>query len=155
MAGGSSISINGDGFVPSQTAVVLGSSTFQLKNSNANIAYTSINFETLPNQEGAYELSVYVNGFQAVCSNNNCNYTFTSAATPKLTAVSPNTLSDSNTLITITGQNFGSDSSKVKVSIGGEDCAVASTSQTTITCTLNRLALGNQAVMVTIDGKYF
>jgi len=152
LAGGASISINGDGFVSSKTVVVLGSSTFQA-NSNANIAFTSIDFETLANQDGTYETTVYVNGFQASCVNNNCGYAFTSAATPKLTSVSPNTLSDSNTLITITGDNFGSDSSKVQVSVGSEDCVVASTSQTSITCTLNKLALGNQLVLVTIDGK--
>lgn len=151
LAGGAQLSVSGDGFVSSKTLVVLGSSSYQAK-TNANITYTAINLETITNQAGTYELSVFVNGEQAACINS-CNYTFESAYTPKLTSVSPNSLSDSNTLITITGENYGNDSSRVHVTIGGENCQVVTAEQTSITCTLNRLALGNQPVVVRVDGR--
>ena len=151
MAGGTQMFISGDGFVSSQTSIVLGSSTYRTS-STVNITYSSISFETLPNQDGSYEATVYVNGFQALCVNNNCSYTFSSVSTPKVTSVSPNTV-NSSTLVTINGDVFGTDLSKVHVMIGGEICQVATVQQTIITCNLQALPLGKQAVVVKVDGK--
>ena len=106
----------------------------------------------MSNQDGAYEVSVYVNGLQAVCINNNCNYNYATSITPKISSVSPNSLSDTNTLLTINGQNFNTDASKVKVNVGAENCQVLTSSKTKITCTLNRLALGDQQVVIIVDG---
>lgn len=87
--------------------------------------------------------------------NSNCNFTFAASITPKVTSVSPNSLNEANTLITINGENFNKDASKVKVNVGSENCEILSASQTKLTCTLNRLALGNQPVVVSVDGKLY
>lgn len=117
-----------------------------------NISYSSIQFNTLANDNGTFELQVYVNGLQAICDN--CLYSFLNSSTPKIYSISQNYLNDSSTLLTITGENYGSDLSKTKVVIGCQNCEVNTVTDTSITCTLNNLELGKQDIVVNIDGKY-
>jgi hypothetical protein len=79
----------------------------------------------------------------------NCTFTTSSSYTPTITAVSPNTVSDSNTEITIDGQNFGIDSSNITVRIGDQNCLVSSVLDTQLNCTINGLSVGDQPVVVT------
>ena len=93
-----------------------------------------------------------VNGVDAVC-NTNCNFTFSSSSTPTLTSITPLTLSTPNTIFTISGTSFGTDLTKVSVTIGRVTCQVTSTIDTNIMCTLPYLDLGSQTVAVLINGK--
>ena len=96
-------------------------------------------------------MQVYVNGLQAICSD--CFFSFLNSSTPIIFYVSKKYLNDSNTLLTITGENFGSDLSKTKVVIGCQSCEVNTVQDTSIDCTLNNLELGKQDIVVHLDGK--
>ena len=92
-----------------------------------------------------------VNGVDAVC-NTNCNFTFDSTLTPSVSSISPTSLTTPNTVFTISGNSFGTDMSKVHVTIGQVTCQVTSVVDTSIVCTLANLNLGIQNVNVLIDG---
>lgn len=94
-------------------------------------------------------MSVNVNGVSARCSN--CNYEFSSSIAPKLSSITPTSVSDITT-ITIQGSQFGTDASKINVKIGSDFCTVTDLNDTQIKCTLNALRLGSQAVVVNLNG---
>jgi len=157
ISGGTQVTINGDGFTPSLTSLILDLSLYSLL-SNANniqIAYTSISLTTLQDQSGTFPLNINVNGVAAVCEGAalNCNFTFSSSSTPTLTAITPSSLSVANTVFTLSGATFGTDLTKVHVTIGEIGCQVTSVTDTSIECTLANLNLGAQSVNVLIDGK--
>ena len=151
MAGGTLLTISGDGFVSSISQIILGVSSY-FNNINANVTYDSIILNTYPDQEQAYELMVYVNGVKAIC-NANCNFTFTIDSTPELSSISSNKFNDLNTTFTINGSKFSADMSKVQVTIGDEICYIDSSSLTSISCILPKLNLGSQNVNIFIDSK--
>jgi hypothetical protein len=106
---------------------------------------------TQKDQSGTFEIRAFVNGVAAVC-NTNCNFTFDSTLTPSVTSVSPTSLATPNTVFTISGTSFGTDMSKVHVTIGQVTCQVTSLVETSIVCTLANLNLGTQNVNVLKDG---
>jgi len=109
---------------------------------------------TQQDQAGSSQIQTSVNGVSAVC-NTNCNFTFSSALTDAVSSISPTSLSTPNTVFTISGTSFGTDMTKVHVTIGQVDCQVTSTTDTEIVCTLSNLNLGSQSVSVLIDGKRY
>lgn len=127
-------------------------SQYSVKNSNAQITYNNITFTTQQDQAGTYQMKTSVNGVDAVC-NTNCNFTFDSTLTPSVSSISPTSLTTPNTVFTISGNSFGTDMSKVNVTIGQGACQVTSVTDTEIVCTLANLNLGSQSVAVLIDGK--
>jgi len=152
--GGTLLTINGDGFSISQTYVIIDLSQYSILNANAQIANTNITLTTQKDQSGSFEIRAFVNGVAAVCSTN-CNFTFDPTLTPSVTSVSPTSLATPNTVFTISGTSFGTDMSKVHVTIGQVTCQVTSVVDTSIVCTLANLNLGSQNVNVQIDGSYF
>jgi hypothetical protein len=148
------VTITGDGFISSLTSVILHLSQYNALNGKiTQITDTSLTLTTQSDQAGTFQLATYVNGVAAVCQIANCNFTFSSSFTPTLTSITPLTLSTPNTIFTISGTSFGTDSSKVSVTIGRVTCQVTSTIDTTIICTLPYLDLGSQNVAVLINGK--
>ena len=127
-------------------------SQYSVKNSNAQITYNTITFTTQQDQAGTYQIKTSVNGVAAIC-NTNCNFTFDSNLTPSVSSISPTSLTTPNTVFTISGNSFGTDMSKVRVTIGQGACQVTSVTDTEIVCTLANLNLGSQSVAVLIDGK--
>lgn len=126
-------------------------SQYSVKNSNAQITYNNITFTTQQDQAGTYQMKTSVNGVDAVC-NTNCNFTFDSTLTPSVSSISPTSLTTPNTVFTISGNSFGTDMSKVHVTIGQGACQVTSVIDTEIVCTLANLNLGSQSVAVLVDG---
>jgi len=151
ISGGTRITINGDGFTSALTSVILDLTQYSILNSNAQITYNNITFTTLEDQPGTYQIQTSVNGVVAICETN-CNFTFSSAFTPTVSSISPTSLTTPNTSFTISGTSFGTDMSKVQVTIGQVACEVISTIDTAIICTLPNLNLGSQSVNVLIDG---
>ena len=152
ISGGTQVTINGDGFTSSLTSVILDLSQYTVSSVNTQITYTSITFMTKQDQVGTFQVKTSVNGVNAVCEAANCNFTFSSSSTPTLSSISPTSLITPNTVFTISGTSFGTDLTKVHVTIGQVTCQVTLTTDTSITCTLPNLNLGSQSVQVLIDG---
>jgi hypothetical protein len=141
--GGNEVTITGDGFVPSATTIVLGSSVYTAQ--NAEITYTSITFVTNAEQADTYDITVYVNGYTVECDID-CSYGFSAQNTPQISSVSPTSVSSANTEITISGSLFGSVASDVEVMIGSQECVVSTVSDTEIKCTPSGLEIGEQSI---------
>ncbi len=149
--GGNEVTITGDGFVPSATTLVLGSSVYN--DQNARITYTSITFVTNPEETDiTHNITLYVNGYQVVTEIDN-SYAFSAEDTPEILSVSPTSVSLANTEITISGNLFGTSSSDVEVKIGVQDCVVSTVTNTEIKCTLSGLEIGDQSVNLRIKSK--
>ena len=141
--GGNELIITGDGFLPGVTVISLGSSLYTLE--NAEIDYETIKFVTNPELEGEYEIGVYVNGKKVPCDQI-CIYNFVSTGAPTLSSVWPEYVDSTNTIVTISGENFGEIVENVDVQIGSQICTVLYVNDTEITCSLLGLEIGPQQV---------
>ena len=151
-AGGTVVTINGDGFNQDTTVVAIGQTSYY-KGKNAQITNNTIVITTSNYIDDTNDLQVYVNNVLAVCTSDQCQYSFSDQSTPTLSQISPLTVNDS-TLMTLTGASFGSDPTKIKITIGSSNCgSVSITSNTVVTCQLDGLNLGKQNVNLNVDGK--
>ena len=146
------MTVSGDGFSASLTRVILDLTQYSLASANAQITYSSIVFITQQDQSGTFPIRASVNGVSALC-NANCNFTFSSSATPTLSSITPTTLTAPNTDFTISGNLFGTDMTKVHVTVGQIVCEIQSVTDTTIACRLPYLSFGSQTVNFLIDGN--
>jgi hypothetical protein len=150
--GGNQIVIEGDGFVPDLTAFTHGSSYFTMN--EALISYNSIIFDSLPDQEGDYNISLWVNDQMALCDEEECIYSFLSSHTPALYSLSQNYVNQSNTVLTINGSNFGTNSSAVSIKIGKQICAILNVENTTVSCKIDGLEIGQQSISLRVLSNY-
>ena len=134
------------------TSITIGSIIYT-KSLFESITYNSIKFNTIENQNGIFEISVLVNGLKALSEN--FTFSYHDHLSPKIFSVSPSYLNDSNSLIRLSGQNFGAIKSKLHISIGGQNCEAQTAADTSITCILNKLNLGQQNIKVKVDGINF
>lgn len=157
-AGGTLVTISGDGFTPEDTRVIVGRMEYT---SQANITYTQIRFITqLPPSayiDQAIPVTVLVGTNAALCSSGSCTFTWARRLTPLLTSLTPTSITSSSTL-TLTGQNFAAAGgplavSSVTVTVNGQACNVTSASNATITCQTPSLPLGNHSLTVSIAGE--
>jgi len=146
--GGTSIKINGDGFNAATTNVQFGDS-FNYNKLNSDISFDRIIIQSNALTDGVYLLNVLVNNQNSLCSLDNCSFTASSSYTPSISTVSPNNVTDSNTEVTIDGQNFGTDLTKVSVKIGDDNCYVSNVTDTQLKCNLDGLSVGDQTIVVT------
>lgn len=150
------VTITGDGFLSSQTRLILGGIEYT---STANITYNQIQFYTT-SPPTAYinqliPVTILIGNNAAICSIGSCTYTWSRSSTPIITSVSPTSISGSQNLI-ITGQNLNPTGlvsiGDIDATIGGETCSVTSVTNSSIACTINALQLGNQSILVSVDG---
>lgn len=151
------MTISGDGFVPGDTRVIVGSIEYT---SVATITYSQIEFETTvppPNYiDQTIPIIILVGSSQAVCSSGSCSFKWAQSVTPYLTSVSPSSINGPQTL-TLTGQNFAGSSSvsasNVNVNVNGVSCNVTSATNSTIVCNIGSIQAGNYSVVASINGK--
>ena len=144
--------ISGDGFT---SATLLQLSGITYSTANANISYNQITLQTRSAPSSVANIVVYVNGVQATCSATpNCAFTFSSSIAPSIISASPLSVSDAAT-ITITGTQFGTDITKLMVTIGTQVCSVQTVTNTQLTCNVPGLNLGAQLVSINLAGNYF
>ena len=53
----------------------------------------------------------------------------------------------------MSGESFGTNLTKIHISIGGQNCESQTVADTSITCILNKLNLGQHDITVKVDGK--
>lgn len=152
--GGQVVTISGGGFIAGETTVMIGTYDCPV----ISVDYSTITC-TLPRagREGFKNAKVTVTASDgqkadAVCSSTSsslCSYQYKSDQTPTVTGVSPDTISGSTTL-TVSGTNFGTDTSAISVTIGGEVCSVSAATDTSLTCTVPSAPVGDQSVNVNV-----
>jgi IPT/TIG domain-containing protein len=78
-----------------------------------------------------------------------------SRVAPTITSVSPGQLQTTSTLIIIQGNNFGTSSDSVSVTVGGIQCTgvIISSSHQQVTCTVPEGVTSNLAVIITVAGQ--
>jgi hypothetical protein len=106
---------------------------------------------TNANLNESSQITVTSRNVQAICLAASCTFTFSQQMTPLISSVSPNNVNASS-LVTIAGDNFGTNLTNVNVNIGKQNCIPSSVTNQLITCLLNGLNLGNQNVAVNIFG---
>ena len=156
LAGGAMVTITGFGFGDS-VSVLFGSYACNVVESS----YTEIMCETPVSVSSTImdvEVYVSVNGqFQkAECETGNqiCQYAYSSSLTPTISSIDPTSMSGATTF-TITGTNFGTDTSVLEVFIGSESTTIMSTDGTTLVATIQNVPAGSNDVVVrhTSNGK--
>ena len=149
--GGTSVQISGDGFLVDRTIVSLSGISYS--KSNSNISYSNVSLITSSSSVGSNSISIYVNGVLAICSSN-CNYQFSTNVAPTISSISPTSVS-SLSIMSITGTQFGTDKTKLTVTIGNNNCNMINATANLITCSLNSLYVGQHSVVVNLKGIRF
>ena len=154
--GGTLITITGDGFTPADTRVIVGSLEYT---SIATITYSRITFVTQAPPSNYIDqlipVTILVGTNHAVCSAGSCSFTWARSVTSYLNSVSPTFITAPQS-ITLTGQNLAATGSimgpNAHVTIDGQSCNVTAVSNSTITCTIGNIQVGNHTVVASIDG---
>ncbi|XP_051729222.1 fibrocystin-L-like [Ctenopharyngodon idella] len=164
-AGGAVVAIQGSGFDPNITRVLICNRecTVHLQNSTS----TQLNCEVPPNNGTEAERActvIVMNGGDAVNLTN--SYTYRSSLTPVITSVTPRRGGTAGgTRLTITGSGFSSNVSEVTVTIAGSVCDVQSANESQIICVTNsqprsqetqvRVQLGNRGIARMNNATFF
>jgi hypothetical protein len=153
--GGANLVIMGDGFIGE--TILTFDAIYSLTQDTLNMLsyqmqYDSITIVTNPNDEVDFNISVTVNGIDAICRVH-CNYNFSADYTPIVSSVYPLSVSGL-TEITINGTGFSNDTTMISVKVGNQPCLVTASSETEIICNLTGLEFGKQSIVVNLNGIY-
>lgn len=89
----------------------------------------------------------------AVCTSGSCTFLYSSTATPEVTNVTPDAISETTkTTLTLMGSNLKSLVEGAAVMVGDQECSVQSQSVDTIKCTITNLPRGLNDVSVDVAG---
>ena len=136
--GGQTVVIAGNGFSGSMddTTVDVGGEICDVTACTSS----SVTCTTPAGADGSSDFVVTSNGVQFPA----VSFSYSAASTPSVSSVSPTEGSGAQTL-TISGSHFGA---APEVSIGGSDCAVTASTDSSISCDLPAIAGGDYAVVV-------
>jgi hypothetical protein len=156
--GGTQVTIDGDGFTPAETRVILGSIELT---SQAIITYSQIIFTTPLPPSNSYisrniSVTILIGTNTAVCLASTCAFQYLPSLAPYVDSVTPTAISGSQTL-TLTGRNLAANPSasvpaNTHVTINGSPCNVTSITNSTISCQIAGVAAGTYPIVVSIDG---
>lgn len=143
LAGNTKVTLTGAGFTSGEVEVKIGLSVCEIE----SFSYTEIICIT-PAQSSASteEITVTIGGFPATCKvGGGCNYDYADGSTPKITAINPT--SGTSATLTVTGENLGTDKTKLSLKVGESDCVVQDgLTNTQAECVLDSSAAGDNAV---------
>ena len=155
LAGGTKISIHGNGFsnIATRNIVTIGRIPCIITSSQHSLI-TCITGPSTQEMNLTLSLSLTVNGYNA---DNSVSYSYASVATPMITGI---TVADSNSIqggdwLVISGDQFTNDTNLVSVMIMSDpvsSCNITSVSNDTINCTLPHLPAGAYQLTVHIIG---
>lgn len=148
-AGGTNLTIIGDGFDRNNTLIIIGSSAY-FQGQGAEITENSISITTSSSTSNAvHEIQVFVNNLKAACDD--CSFKYSNTVTPLIEAIHPMEVNGSTVMI-LNGTFHETDPAKFNVMIGQQHCIVLTAESTTLTCRLDGLELGENQVMLNIQG---
>lgn len=159
VAGGAVIEIMGYGFSQTNSYVQIGLDQnvpyyyyYYNDKNNTQITFNKITIKTRPLENGTYDVKVFDRpSTDPMKSLSDLYYTFSTAITPVLNSSSPSSVNESS-IVTLNGNNFGNDTTKLVITIGTQQCEPLTANDTEITCQLNGLNLGVQNVLLNIIG---
>ena len=150
------MTINGDGFTPANTRVIIGSIDYT---SQSTISYSQIVFTTPSVPSNTYinnpiPVTIWIGTNQAICTSATCTFQWSTSDTPYVDSVTPTAITGTQTL-TLTGRNLATNPTapaNTHVTIDGSSCNVTSITNSTISCQIAGVAAGTYSVGVSIDG---
>ena len=152
VAGGTLVTIRGEGLSAANVSVRIGSSDCAV----VSQSYQSLTFTTASYQGGPVAASVVLSYSSpsgvasAVCMDaNNCTYTYQQALTPRVVAVKPAELVGLTTL-SINGSLFSSNVTLNKVKVGAYDCLTVLADPAYIQCVIDAPPAGLYNLSVTV-----
>ena len=133
------LTINGHGFSPDTTTVIIGTYPCDI----VDVSYNTVKCSTHPSV-GSKLVSVTVNGLIIADSP---AFLFSSNSTPTIASISPS--SGTGGQLELSGSNFGSNSDNVTVVFGVFECSVVSVASSSIMCNLpSNLVSGSYTPLV-------
>lgn len=155
-AGGTQVTIEGDGFITDDTSLFIVGNNFTHEGATS---YSQITFTTP--RESLYvdlNLTIYVDvsTVPAVCLSPSCEFAWTSSITPNFQSISPS-LIRGMTNITINGTNLltgGRTAADVHVDINDNPCNITQITNTVIRCTVMGVEAGRHPVEGYIEGQF-
>ena len=150
--GGTHVFIYGHGFPDGSLTVRLGESA---ECSVVSQNYSWVECITPPGSEGLVQVAVFLasdmNSAAQCGVAAGCLFNYTSARTPLVTDVVPQTLlGPSSITLNITGALFSSSPGDNEVAIGDYECAVVSATPTFLQCSLDALPAGSYSLSLTV-----
>uniref|UniRef100_W5M5C1 PKHD1 like 1 n=1 Tax=Lepisosteus oculatus TaxID=7918 RepID=W5M5C1_LEPOC len=163
--GGSILTVQGSGFDPAHSRVLICNKDCEILRQNST--FSSLYCEVPPNNgTGAQQDCpvVVLNSNKAVNISN--GFSYKTSLTPVITGVSPRRGGTAGgTRLTITGSNFSSNSSDIKVTIAQSPCDVQSANSTCIICVTNsqpssqmakvKVGIGNNGIAKLDNADFF
>ena len=157
--GGTEVTIDGDGFSPKSTFVVIANQNYEnnfINVTNSRITFTTRAIDTYDYRDLNHALNVGVHGLSySVCRRSSCYFMWQTAATTFFESVNPNSISGPTNL-TIIGRNLpsGSDAMlKIDLSINKHSCRVISVSNNSVLCSIESLEWGSHPLVGLIKGR--
>ncbi len=158
IVGGTQVTINGDGFTPANTRVIIGSIDYT---SQSTITYSQIIFTTPSAPFSLYinqaiPVTILIGTNQAICSSATCTFQWSTSDTPFVDSVTPTAIIGTQ-MLTLTGRNLLANPiaavpANTHVTINGSQCNVTSITNSTILCQIAGVAAGTYSIVVSIDG---
>eukprot|EP00058_Branchiostoma_floridae_P026715 XP_002612206.1 hypothetical protein BRAFLDRAFT_108902 [Branchiostoma floridae] len=147
LAGGTTLTITGNGF-DSDTEITMNGEICEILSVNLSTV-TCIAPAATSENDHLVQVSVVSNG-QAYPPQ---GFTYSSTLTPNVAGITP-AVATSGTSVTISGSGFGQTTGDNEVTIDGAPCAVGSSSDTEIVCTLGDHVAGSDYIVdVTVASK--
>ncbi|CAK8682970.1 unnamed protein product [Clavelina lepadiformis] len=144
--GGTTLAITGNGFVKDDVTVQVGGVYCVI----IDVTLSKITCTTGARVAGPVSVEVVSNGVRY----RTVSYEYSNAATPTIANVSPVTGAGGDT-IKLTGTQLGNFVGDVSVTVGGIECSVTSSDDTTLECTLGDREGGPASIEVTVAGLGF
>ncbi|KAI5615922.1 fibrocystin-L precursor [Silurus asotus] len=144
LAGGTLLTITGNGFAAGNTSVMLGSYPCTIM----TLTPSMVTCLTRSFTEAQVQVNIKVFGVNYP----SLSFNYTRSQTPNITRVSPTT-GPSGTEITVSGSGFGSAAGLVSMLIDGAPCNISSITDTTIQCTVGEHAGGTFPVTLYHQNK--
>ncbi|XP_074659740.1 fibrocystin-L-like [Tubulanus polymorphus] len=104
----------------------------------------------LRTHEQESQVMAFINDVPANCTGD-CSFYWNEAITPSIQSVTPSSGTKGDVL-SITGDGFANDASRMSVKVGSSECAVSSAQETSISCQLGSGEAGTYPVKVSVAG---